>query len=163
MVKQYLYETVATGTAKTAKVPGYSMGGKTGTAEKLGRNKEDYVVSFIGYAPADNPEVLIYVVIDEPNVEDQAHSTYAQELAKRIMTEVLPYMNIFPTEEFSMEDLDYISTTSGDAQATTSGDAEGGHAIDDADISALVNQAILYMYENSVGTSSGDAEDKKEE
>lgn len=163
MVKQYLYETVATGTAKTAKVPGYSMGGKTGTAEKLGRNKEDYVVSFIGYAPADNPEVLIYVVIDEPNVEDQAHSTYAQELAKRIMTEVLPYMNIFPTEDFSMEDLDYISTTSGDAVATTSGDAEGGHAIDDTDISSLVNQAILHMYENSVGTSSGDAEDKKEE
>ena len=163
IVKGYLYETVATGTAKTAKVPGYSMGGKTGTAEKLGRNKEDYVVSFIGYAPADNPEVLIYVVIDEPNVEDQAHSTYAQELAKNIMTEVLPYMNIFPTEEFSMEDLDYISTTSGDAQATTSGDAEGGHAIDDADISALVNQAILYMYENSVvTTTSGEAEEKKE-
>ena len=62
-----------------------------------------------------------------------------------------------------MEDLDYISTTSGDAQATTSGDAEGGHAIDDADISALVNQAILYMYENSVvTTTSGEAEEKKE-
>ena len=99
MVKSYLYDTVMTGTGRTAHVPGYSMGGKTGTAEKHGRDKENYVVSFIGYAPADNPQAVIYVVIDSPNVEDQAHSSFAQQIARDIMTEVLPYMNIFPDME----------------------------------------------------------------
>ena len=55
----------------TSKVQGYSSGGKTGTAEKFPRGNGKYVVSFIGFAPVDDPQVLIYVVIDEPNVEDQ--------------------------------------------------------------------------------------------
>ena len=90
------------GTAKTAVVPGYSMGGKTGTAEKVEngqRKKKCYVVSFIGCVPADNPELAIYVTIDEPNVADQAHSSYAQEIARKILAEVLPYMNIYPDDE----------------------------------------------------------------
>lgn len=96
MIKSYLYETVMNGTAKTALVDGYTMGGKTGTAEKSPRKHGNYVISFIGYAPANNPQVAIYVVIDEPNVKDQAHSVYATTMAKEILTEVLPYMNIFP-------------------------------------------------------------------
>lgn len=108
LVRGYLNEVVATGTGKKARVPGYSMGGKTGTAEMAGRNKKDYVVSFIGYAPADNPQVLIYVVIDRPNVAIQASSSYAMEISKNIMTEVLPYLNIFPTEEYTKEELKEI-------------------------------------------------------
>lgn len=53
--------------------------------------------------PIDDPQVVIYVVIDEPNVSDQAHSTYAQEVFRKIATEVLPYMKIYPTEEVSDE------------------------------------------------------------
>lgn len=107
-VKQYLYATVCGtetegATGRYAHVDGYSMGGKTGTAEKAGRDKENYVISFLGYAPQDNPQVVVYVVIDEPNVEDQAHSQMAQEVAKDIFTEILPYMNIFPTEEKTEE------------------------------------------------------------
>lgn len=101
IMKGYLQEVVMNGTAKSALVPGYTMGGKTGTAEKVEngvRKEKCYVVSFIGFVPADNPQLAIYVVIDEPNVADQAHSTYAQVLAKDILTEVLPYMNIYPTE-----------------------------------------------------------------
>lgn len=99
-LKEYLYKTVCddAGTGKTARVEGYTMGGKTGTAEKRNRDKTNYVVSFIGYVPQDNPQVVIYVVIDEPNVENQAKSSYAQELTKSILKEVLPYLNIFPTE-----------------------------------------------------------------
>lgn len=100
-VKQYLYMTVQEGTGKSAKVDGYSMGGKTGTAEKTPRRQGKYLVSFIGYAPADKPEVVIYVVIDEPNIENQAQSSMATTLAKDIMTEVLPYMNIFPDQEMT--------------------------------------------------------------
>lgn len=97
-VKDYLYSTVSTGTAKSAKVEGYSMGGKTGTAEKYPRKNGKYVVSFIGFAPVENPQVLVYVVIDEPNVENQAQSSLATNMAKEIFTEIFPYMNIYKNE-----------------------------------------------------------------
>lgn len=111
IVKGYLYKTVSEGTGKTAKVPGYSMGGKTGTAQKYEtvevngvkktqRAQGKYLVSFIGYVPQENPQLLIYVVLDEPNVEDQAHSSYAQNVTREILEEVLPYMNIYPDEEY---------------------------------------------------------------
>ncbi|MBE6015468.1 MAG: peptidoglycan glycosyltransferase [Lachnospiraceae bacterium] len=96
---QYMKTTVDSGTAKTAKVAGYSMGGKTGTAQKLPREDETYIVSFAGYAPAENPQVLIYVVIDEPNNEKQDQAVFATELAKSIMEELLPAMHIYPDEQ----------------------------------------------------------------
>ena len=80
---------------------GYKIAGKTGTAEKVGRDKKNYVVSFCGYAPADNPQVLVYVVVDEPHVEEQAHSTYASKIFQKIMTEILPYLNIFPDTDIT--------------------------------------------------------------
>lgn len=98
-IKGYLYNTVTSGTAKSAKVEGYSMGGKTGTAEKYPRGNGKYLVSFIGFAPVENPEVLVYVVINEPNVENQAQSSLATNLAKDIFTELFPYMNIYKDEE----------------------------------------------------------------
>ena len=110
IIKKYLYDVVSTGTAGTVKVDGYSMGGKTGTAEKLPRGNRNYVVSYLGFAPYENPEFVIYVVIDEPNSEDQPHSYYAQNLAREIMEEILPYMNIYQDEELTgrNEGLDII-------------------------------------------------------
>lgn len=99
LLKQYLYATVSDGTGKYAKVPGYSMGGKTGTAQKLPRGQGNYLVSFIGFAPVDNPQLLVYVVVDEPNAEEEFHSTFAQEIAKGIFEETLPYLNIYPDED----------------------------------------------------------------
>jgi stage V sporulation protein D (sporulation-specific penicillin-binding protein) len=86
------------GTAGYAKVNGYSMGGKTGTAQKIPRADGKYLVSFVGFAPFDDPQVLIYVVVDEPNVSDQADSRFAQWIARDILTDVLPYMNIYQDE-----------------------------------------------------------------
>ena len=98
-VREYMGMSITSGTSKSAKVQGYSMGGKTGTAEKLNeKEKGNYLVSFIGFAPLDKPEVVIYTVVDTPNVEKQASSTYAQYLAQAILSEVLPYMNIYQDE-----------------------------------------------------------------
>lgn len=103
-VREYMGMSVESGTSQSAKVQGYSMGGKTGTAEKLADDtKDNYLVSFIGFAPLDDPEVLIYVVVDTPNVDSQASSTYAQYLAQAILSEVLPYMNIPQDEETTGE------------------------------------------------------------
>lgn len=92
-------------TGWSARPAGYTMGGKTGTAEKLPRSAKNYVISFMGYVPAENPEVIAYIVIDTPNVEDQSESTrLATTLCRDIMTEVLRYLNIFPTLEITEEE-----------------------------------------------------------
>ena len=91
--------SVTSGTSRKSKVQGYSMGGKTGTAEILSTEEKDYLVSFIGFAPLDTPQVVVYVVVDRPNVEEQADSSYAQYIAQAILDEILPYMNIYPDEE----------------------------------------------------------------
>ncbi len=98
-IKEALFRTVEQGTGKAAAVTGYEIAGKTGTAEKLPRKKGNYVVSFCGFAPAHDPQVLVYVVVDEPHVEDQAHSTYASGVFGKIMEDILPYLNIFREEE----------------------------------------------------------------
>ena len=86
-------------TGKTARPAGYAIGGKTGTAETLPRKNNQYVVSFMGYAPADDPQIAIYVVVDRPNVTKQDDAKYATGIVRNILTEVLPYLNIFMTEE----------------------------------------------------------------
>ena len=95
-LRKFLLDTVEAGTANPAQVKGYKIGGKTGTAEKAPRGQGNYLVSFIGCVPAKNPKVVIYVVIDEPNVEDQAHSTYATEFASELLEDVLPLLGIYP-------------------------------------------------------------------
>ena len=110
LIRQYLYHTMygtadANGnnpTGKKARVAGYTMGGKTGTAQKIPRSDRKYLVSFIGFAPADNPQVICYVVVDEPNADSpttQASSAFAQEIFKNIMKEAMPYLNIYATAE----------------------------------------------------------------
>lgn len=107
-MRGYLAAVCTEGTGAPAVPSGYLIGGKTGTAEKYPRNQGNYVVSFIGFAPVDDPEVVVYVAVDEPNVESQPHSSYAMEIAKGIFTEVLPYMNIFRTEELSEEQIEEL-------------------------------------------------------
>ena len=94
LIKDYMLGVVQEGTGASAGVEGYDIGGKTGTAEKLPRGNGKYLVSFIGYAPQENPEVVVYVVVDEPNVAGQASSTYATELASDIMEEIFPYLGV---------------------------------------------------------------------
>lgn len=97
-LRSYLKSTVEEGTASPAKVKGYSIGGKTGTAEKRPVSEKNYLVSFIGCVPAEEPEVAIYVIVDEPKVSDQAHSTYATEFASKIMKKVLPFLGQYASK-----------------------------------------------------------------
>ncbi len=97
-VREQMRATVEGGTGKYSKVQGYSSGGKTGTAEKFPRNENKYLVSFVGFAPVEDPEVLIYVVIDEAHTENQENSKLSQYIAQGILSEVLPYLNVEPDE-----------------------------------------------------------------
>ncbi len=98
-LRKFLKATVEDGTAQPAKVIGYSVGGKTGTAEKRPLALKNYLVSFIGAVPIEDPQVAIYVIVDEPNVEDQAHSTFATQFASRLLKKVLPFIGIYADEK----------------------------------------------------------------
>lgn len=126
-IKETMYQTVELGTAKPAKVSGYTIGGKTGTAEKLPRGGDKYVVSFLGAAPALNPEVVIYVVVDEPqNVERQDDSSIATKLASRIMTELLPALSIYPEGE-----IDYLIIDNNESEDTETEEDQNDQSSED--------------------------------
>lgn len=107
-IRNAMHQTVEVGTATKAQVPGYKVGGKTGTAEKQPRDKKKYVVSFLGCVPADNPQMVIFVVIDEPNVPQQT-SLVATQLAGEILKDVLPFLEIYPTEAGDGVDLNAVT------------------------------------------------------
>lgn len=95
-IKGFLKATVDEGLAKKAKVQGYSIAGKTGTAQKRPLEDKKYVISFMGFAPAENPKFLIYIVIDEPNTPGELGSSApVLRLSNEILTDLLPYMNVF--------------------------------------------------------------------
>ena len=116
-IRHALFMTVddEEGTGKAGRVAGYKVGGKTGTAEKLPRSAHNYLVSFCGFALADDPQLLVYVVIDTPNLpgKEQAHSTFATEIFQKIMTEALPYLNVFPDTDTAAEDASLADQSEG--------------------------------------------------
>ncbi|MBE5934319.1 MAG: penicillin-binding protein 2 [Lachnospiraceae bacterium] len=111
-IKESMENAVKTGTAKYAHIDGYNIGGKTGTAQKLPRSEGNYLVSFIGCVPCDEPELIIYTIVDEPNVEDQAQSKFAQELSANILREVLPFMEIYSSSSNKQNNKKTSDTTS---------------------------------------------------
>ncbi len=98
-MRQMLFKVVEEGTGKKASVEGYEIGGKTGTAEKLPRGNGKYLISFIGFAPIENPQVMMYVIVDEPNLENQSSSPEASYLFADIAEELFPYFNIYKTND----------------------------------------------------------------
>lgn len=119
-MRQYLYAAVAEGTGRSARPAGYAIGGKTGTAEKVPRDHKHYVVSFIGFAPAEDPQIVVYCVINEPNVVDQPHATYATGIVKNVLTEILPYMHITRTEEMTIAEQEEADNLLGNIVASES-------------------------------------------
>ncbi len=99
IMRQQLFMVVEQGTGRKAAVEGYTIGGKTGTAEKLPRGNGKYMISFIGFAPVEDPQVVIYVVVDEPNTPDQSTSAASSYLFADIATELFPYMNIYKSND----------------------------------------------------------------
>ncbi|MCD2491283.1 penicillin-binding protein 2 [Lacrimispora sp. NSJ-141] len=104
-------------------VPGYEIGGKTGTAEKQPRSEEKYAVSFCSFVPASNPEYFMMVVIDEPNVENQSAGGHATTLTHDLWVDILPYLNLFPTRSTGEEE----TTTESPLQEPNGTDAQGAN------------------------------------
>lgn len=101
-MKQLLEAVVSGGTGKRAYLPGFRVGGKTATSEKLPRRSGKYISSFIGFAPADDPQVIALVLIDEP-VGIYYGGTVAAPVIADLFNNILPYMGIEP--EYTGEEL----------------------------------------------------------
>jgi stage V sporulation protein D (sporulation-specific penicillin-binding protein) len=98
-VRETLESVVAKGTGRNAFLDGYRVGGKTGTAQKVinGRYSADqHIVSFVGFAPADNPKVVVYAAVDNPKGL-QFGGLIAAPLVKNIMADALRYMKVEPS------------------------------------------------------------------
>lgn len=133
--RKYMEATILQGTGTSAKVQGYSMGGKTGTAEKLPRGNGKYLVSFVGFAPLDDPQVVVYVVLDEMDTEAQDNSAIPQYVAQGILSELLPYLNIAPDE------------ADGYTPSTVLWSGFTGH-LRDVDVTVLIDEEGNYKDEN---------------
>lgn len=92
-MKQLLEAVVSDGTGKRAYLPGFRVGGKTATSEKLPRSSNRYISSFIGFAPANDPQVIAIVLIDEP-VGIYYGGTIAAPVIAEIFDNILPYLGI---------------------------------------------------------------------
>ncbi|MDU0201622.1 MULTISPECIES: stage V sporulation protein D [Paenibacillus] len=100
-VREALESVVALGTGRNAFIDGYRVGGKTGTAQKVinGRySPDEHIVSFIGFAPADNPKVVIYAAVDDPK-GIQFGGLIAAPLVKNMMADALRYMKVEPNKQ----------------------------------------------------------------
>jgi stage V sporulation protein D (sporulation-specific penicillin-binding protein) len=97
-VREALESVVARGTGRNAFVEGYRVGGKTGTAQKVapggGYLKNNYIVSFIGFAPADDPQIVIYVAIDNPKGTIQFGGVVAAPIVGKMIEDSLRYMGV---------------------------------------------------------------------
>lgn len=102
-IQKALYKTVEEGSGWRAKTPGYKLAGKTGTAQKLDnidgkmvRSETNYVLSFIGCAPYDNPQAVVYVVVDQPKIKDQTATGVASALAGEVVDKVFKVLGVYP-------------------------------------------------------------------
>ena len=110
-VTQMLYENATHGAAKNAYIPGYRVAGKTGTSEKIGlstKGHKDYISSFCGFAPADNPKLAMLVAFDTPKGGQYYGSIVAAPVFARAMQDILPYFGI--EKVYTEEELEKIDT-----------------------------------------------------
>ncbi len=135
-MKEYCRAVITEGSGAIGGVSGYDVGGKTGTAQKLPRSWNNYLDSFMAYVPQDEPKLLLYCIVDVPNVPDQAHSTYPMELGHNILVQILPYMGIEPTGEESERSaagkIEYGSA-SGVATYTNNASSEDGEEAEEGE------------------------------
>jgi stage V sporulation protein D (sporulation-specific penicillin-binding protein) len=87
------------GSGRYAYIPGYRIGGKTGTSEKINElrtkgGKEEYISSFLGIAPSDNPKVAVLVLLDEPQMQNVYGSIIVAPVVGAIMSDILPYLGV---------------------------------------------------------------------
>lgn len=106
-VASYMEEVVKRGTGSNSYVAGYHVAGKTGTSEKTGIEEKKYIASFAGFAPCDDPEITVVIVIDAPGGARYSGGDIAAPVAGEIFEKVLPYLGVEPV--YTDEELSKLS------------------------------------------------------
>ena len=111
MVRYALESVVSSGTGRNAYIENYRVGGKTGTAQKVKDGKYmvgNYIVSFMGFLPADKPQYVVYVAIDYPKGITQYGGTVAAPIAKNVMKNIISIKNIPPSKEVTPKEYTWL-------------------------------------------------------
>ena len=112
-VRYALESVVALGTGRNAYIENYRVGGKTGTAQKVKNGiymTGNYILSFIGFLPADDPEVIVYVAVDNPKGVTQYGGTIAAPIAKNILTDAISALDIAPSIDTIPKEYQWFDT-----------------------------------------------------
>ena len=132
-MNEILAYNTATAGSTAGYVAGYKVAGKTGTSEKIGSKTEshfteDYIASFCGYAPADDPQIAMLVFFDTPNGDNYYGSQVSSPVFVNIMNEVLPYLEI--KTEYTEDELEYVDVTAGDYAGLSISEAQAAAKAD---------------------------------
>ena len=148
IVRQLLENAVENGGGRNAYIPGYRVGGKTGTAQKYVNGKvssDVHVCSFLGFAPMDDPEIGLLIIVDEPSVRPDYGSTVAAPFARQILEETLKYMGVEPEYEEGEEAL---------VGSTASVPNVMGYSVEEA--SSAMSEAGLRVMVDGIGDTIAD-------
>ena len=113
LVRHALESVVANGSGRNAYIENYRVGGKTGTAQKVKDGKYmdgNYILSFIGFLPADNPEIIVYVAVDNPKGVTQYGGVVSAPIAKSILTSAIDILDIEPSKEGMPREYTWLDT-----------------------------------------------------
>ncbi len=113
LVRHALESVVANGSGRNAYIENYRVGGKTGTAQKVQDGhymSGNYILSFIGFMPADNPEIVVYVAVDHPQGVVQYGGTVSAPIAKNVLTDAINILGIKPDSEGMPKEYNYLDT-----------------------------------------------------
>lgn len=131
LIKRYLKSVVEDGTGANTYLEGYSIGGKSGSAQKHPRSEKRWIMSFIGAAPIENPNYLLYVIVDEPygTTGNPGMSDDAKDIYREIFRDLIPYLGIYKDTQDEAPVVDEsVKTESGvevpEGNASTEGESE---------------------------------------
>lgn len=120
-MRDILESVVSVGGGKNAYLAGYRIAGKTGTSEKYPRGQNKHVASFIGFAPADDPQVVCLVILDEPNGDSYYGGTIAAPVVRDILGETLQYLGVEP--RYNADEEEYVDVEIPDVTGMSQSDA----------------------------------------
>ena len=113
LIRYTLESVVANGTGRNAYIENYRVGGKTGTAQKVSDGKYmvgNYIVSFIGFTPANDPDIVVYVAIDHPKGITQYGGTVSAPIAKNVLKSAIDIYDIKPSKDGMTREYTWLDT-----------------------------------------------------
>ncbi len=113
LVRHALESVVANGSGRNAYIENYRVGGKTGTAQKVADGRYmsgNYILSFIGFMPADDPQIVVYVAVDHPQGVVQYGGTVSAPIAKNVLLDAINILGIKPDKEGMPKEYNYLDT-----------------------------------------------------